>query len=132
MIKGGRTLSSETSRRPRGPLRRMILMENALFDRPLESLCAALAESFGIAAPSAAAAPDERLTAYVREKTGGKGVDRLFLYNPDAVADWIYRKYADFCAEAVQAAPLELGYRTVMPSVSISSGLNLPSLLRST
>ncbi len=93
-------------------------MENALFDRPLESLCAALAESFGIAAPSAAAAPDERLTAYVREKTGGKGVDRLFLYNPDAVADWIYRKYADFCAEAVQAAPLELGYRTVMPSVT--------------
>lgn len=85
---------------------------------PLESLCAALAESLGAERPKQAAFANEILAKFVADKTNGKGVDRIFMYNPDAIATWIYEKYGERMASVTNACDIEIPFRTVMPSVT--------------
>lgn len=87
-------------------------------EKSLDSLCAALAYTMGIDAPECAAAADERLCNYVDAKFEGKKADRIFMYNPDAVAQWIYEKYPHFVRRAIERTELRLPYQTVMPSVT--------------
>jgi hypothetical protein len=84
----------------------------------LDRLCAALCYAMGIDAPEFAAKADERLTAYVDEKFGGEKADRIFMYNPDAIAQWIYEKYPQLFVEMDNRTELSLPYKTVMPSVT--------------
>ena len=84
----------------------------------LDRLCGALAYAMGIKAPEFAAPADERLTAYVDEKFGGEKADRIFMYNPDAIAQWIYEKYHNFFDMVDSRTELSLPYKTVMPSVT--------------
>lgn len=93
-------------------------MDEKLNGQSLDTLCAALAYALGIEAPGAAAPACETLTAYIDKTLGGRKADRVFMYNPDAIAEWIYRKYNGFFSEAVAAAPLNIEFRTVMPSVT--------------
>lgn len=44
--------------------------------------------------------------------------DRVFMYNPDAVAMWIYEKYADYFAEMEKGADLKLPMLSVIPPVT--------------
>ncbi len=89
-----------------------------LNETSLDTLCAALAEIMGIAPPAQAAEPCKKLTDYVSRKLDGRRADRIFMYNPDAVGEWIYDKYRSFFEEADKAAPLDIDFRTVMPSVT--------------
>ena len=89
-----------------------------LNETSLDTLCAALAYAMGIEAPECAAAPNEALCAYIDEKLQGKKADRIFMYNPDAVAQWVYEKYPQFFTPAVKRTELELPLCTVMPSVT--------------
>ena len=50
-------------------------------EKSLDTLCAALSYAAGVDAPEKAAPADERLTAYVDEKLGGKKADRIFMYH---------------------------------------------------
>jgi len=84
----------------------------------LDTLCAALAQAMGIEAPACAAAPNETLCAYVAEALKGKSADRVFMYNPDAIAQWIHEKYPFFLREAVKRTSVQLPMQTVMPSVT--------------
>jgi len=84
----------------------------------LDTLCAALAQVMGISAPEMAAKPCEKLCDYVAEKLGDQKVDRIFMYNPDAVAQWIYEKYPHFMKEAIALTELEVPFSVVMPSVT--------------
>ncbi len=84
----------------------------------LDTLCAALAYAMGIDAPECAAKPSEKLCAYVDEAFGGKRADRIFMYNPDAIAEWIFRKYPQFFRGIEKYSELELPFATVMPSVT--------------
>ena len=84
----------------------------------LDTLCAALAYAIGIEAPEKAAAPNPDLVAYIDEIFGGEKADRIFMYNPDAIGEWIYRKYSHFCKEATACTDFELPLATVMPSVT--------------
>ena len=84
----------------------------------LDTLAAALAAALGIEAPAEAAPANEALTAYVDAAFGGARADRIFMYNPDAVAEWVWRKYPDFCRELPANTELELPMCTVMPSVT--------------
>ena len=84
----------------------------------LDTLCAALCYAAGIESPAQAAAPNEALTAYVDKTLSGSRCDRIFMYNPDAVAHWISDKYPDFIREVRDRAPLALPLRAVMPSVT--------------
>ena len=84
----------------------------------LDTLCAALADAMGASAPACAAPADTRLTDYVNSSLSGRKADRLFLFNPDAVAQWVWEKYPTLRTKAEQYTELSLPYRTVMPSVT--------------
>ena len=84
----------------------------------LDTLCAALAYAMGVEAPAQAAEMNPTLAAYVDRVFGGKKADRVVMYNPDAVAEWVYKKYPQLFAEAAKRVELELPLSTVMPSVT--------------
>ena len=93
-------------------------MSEKLNDLSLDTLCASLAQAMGVEAPECAAKPAECLNQYVEEKLAGKKADRIFMYNPDAIAEWVYRKYPALMKEAVKRTELEVPFCAVMPSVT--------------
>ncbi len=84
----------------------------------LDTLCASLCYAMGIEKPENAAEAASELTSYIDEQLNGKKVDRIFMYNPDAVAQWIYEKYPQLCIKAKSIADIEVPFCTVMPSVT--------------
>ena len=84
----------------------------------LDTLAAALAYAMKIEAPKCAAPANEDLVRYVDKTFGDGGVDRIFMYNPDAVAEWIYRKHPSYLGAVTKRCDLELPMATVMPSVT--------------
>lgn len=84
----------------------------------LDTLCAALAYAMGIEAPAHAAPASPELCAYIDQTLGGKKADRIVMYNPDAVAQWIQDKYAPFMKEVFDLTDLQLPLLSVMPSVT--------------
>ena len=84
----------------------------------MERLCGALAYAMGIDVPEHAAEPHELITKYVDEALGGKKADRIFMYNPDAIPQWIYEKYPQLFTEVKRRTELEVPFCTVMPSVT--------------
>lgn len=93
-------------------------MNEKLNELSLDTLCASLAYSMGVDAPQCAAQPAEKLNAYVDEKLAGNKADRVFMYNPDAIAEWIYEKYPALMKEVKNRTELEMPFCTVMPSVT--------------
>ena len=81
-------------------------------------MCAALAYAAGIEAPAQAAPANRTLTAYIDTALRGRKAERVLMYNPDAIGQWIFRKYPFFVAEAMSIGQLELPLKTVMPSVT--------------
>ena len=73
----------------------------------LDTLCAALSYAMGIGAPSCAAEANPTLCRYVDEAFRGEKADRVFMYNPDAIAQWIYEKYPDFFAPMISSKMCE-------------------------
>ena len=84
----------------------------------LDTICAALAYAMGIEAPSCAAPANAELTAYIDRMFDGEKADRIVMYNPDAVAEWIYDKYPEFFRNVIKHTDKEIFLRTVMPSVT--------------
>lgn len=84
----------------------------------LDTICASLAYSLGIEPPKEAAPANKELVEFIDKAFDGEGADRVFMYNPDAIAEWIYRKYAHFCLRATQYSDIEIPLSTVMPSVT--------------
>lgn len=84
----------------------------------LDTLAAALAHAIKIEPPKEAAPANPDLVRYIDETFGEAGADRVFMYNPDAVAEWIYRKYPNFTKEVSERCDIELPMATVMPSVT--------------
>ncbi len=84
----------------------------------LDSVCAALCYGLGIAPPEQAAPANPELCAYIDKIFGAEGADRVFMYNPDAIAQWIGQKYAYFLAEANDIADVQIPLCSVMPSVT--------------
>ena len=65
---------------------------------------------------------DEKANPVIRtlaeKKLGGKKIDRAVIYNPDAVALWLYQKYTHLFTEAAVNSDLALPMLSVMPSVT--------------
>ena len=93
-------------------------MSDQLNEQSLDTLCGALAYAMGIEPPRQAAAPSRALCDYVDRALNGKKADRILMYNPDAVAQWIVDKYPAYIAEVQSRTELPLPLRTVMPSVT--------------
>lgn len=84
----------------------------------LDGICAALAYAFGIQPPAQAAAANPLMTEYIDKIFNGRKADRVVMYNPDAIAQWIYEKYAHYCKQVAQNTDLAVPLCTVMPSVT--------------
>ena len=93
-------------------------MNDHLNETSLDTLCGALAYAMGIDAPEHAAEANEALCHYIDEAFAGHKADRIFMYNPDAIAQWIYEKYPEFLKEVTSLTDLQLPLRSVMPSVT--------------
>ena len=90
-----------------------------MFNRlSMDTVCASLAYAMGIDAPKYAAAPAELLVKYVDEKLGGKKADRIVMYNPDDIGQWVCEKYPALIREVEENTELALPLQTVMPSVT--------------
>ena len=84
----------------------------------LDTVCAALAYAMGIEAPRFAARRNDALASYVDEVFGGERADRVVMYNPDAIAQWVYQTYPEYLAQTKQYTDKEIYLSTVMPSVT--------------
>ena len=84
----------------------------------LDTLCAALCYAMGVKAPEYAAPACAALTDYIDSKLKGAKADRVFMYNPDAIAQWLWEKYPQLLPEVGRWAELEIPYYSVMPSVT--------------
>lgn len=84
----------------------------------LDTLCAALAYAMGINAPMYAAPKNGELANYIDKAFDGEKADRIVMYNPDAIAQWIYQKYPDYLTNVKANIDKEIYLSTVMPSVT--------------
>lgn len=89
-----------------------------LNENSLDSICAALAYALGVEPPQQAAKANEQLVQYVNEIFDGEKADRIVMYNPDAIAEWVYQKYPHFFDEPKKVAGVEVPLRTVLPPVT--------------
>ena len=84
----------------------------------LDTVCAALCYAMGVEPPAQAAPANPDLCRFIDQQLGGKKADRILMYNPDAIAQWIEEKYPDFLKEVPARTELKLPLLTVMPSVT--------------
>ena len=84
----------------------------------LDTLCGALCYAIGVDAPKESRTANETLTKYVDEKLKGEKADRIFMYNPDAIAQWIYEKYIHFFNGVLTNVDVKVPLAAVMPSVT--------------
>ena len=80
----------------------------------LKGVAASLTSALGVDAPAEAEAPLDIMLKFIE----GKGIDRVLMYNPDAVALWLFEKYTDIFAPVMLSTQLTLPLQTVMPSVT--------------
>ena len=79
----------------------------------IRSVCSTLCALFGVPPLTDAPAMDE-----VLDLLPGSRADRVFMYNPDAVAWWVYEKYRPLFAPALETGPVTLRMESVMPTVT--------------
>lgn len=84
----------------------------------IDGICAALAYAMGIEAPKCAAPKNYELCNYLDKVFDGGKADRVVMYNPDAIAQWIYEKYPHFFDDVKANSGIEIPLATVMPSVT--------------
>ena len=84
----------------------------------LDSICGALAYAMGIEPPKHAAPGNKDLMEYIDRIFDGGKADRVLMYNPDAVAQWIYEMNSCLCEDIDHNADIKVPLRTVMPSVT--------------
>ena len=84
----------------------------------LDTLCGALSYAMGIDFPEQSAVPNEKLCSYLDKTLQGKKVTRIFMYNPDAIAQWLYHKYPRMFNEVTRRTDIEIPFCAVMPSVT--------------
>ena len=86
--------------------------------RSLDTLCGALCYAMGIEAPENAQPAHEALCEYIDKAFDGKKADRVFMFNPDAIAEWVYNKYPQLLKDVKANTDIEVPFETVMPSVT--------------
>lgn len=83
----------------------------------LTHFAATIANVFRVEPPKHAEPPVESVCEKIRDLAPGP-IDRVLIYNPDAVAQWLVRKHGDMFKPVFAHAPIELPMTTMMPSVT--------------
>lgn len=69
-------------------------------------------------APAAAAEPIPVVLEAAQNRFGALPVERMLLYNPDAIAMWLFQKYTRAFSGVMLHSCLTIPVRSVMPSVT--------------
>lgn len=81
----------------------------------LTKLIGSLCKVMGVEPPRYSEGIIDELVEYALSKTDGESVDRILMYNPDAIGQWTYEKYSDKFEPMRKYAPFELDMLTVFP-----------------
>ncbi len=84
----------------------------------ITSLCSTVLKLFGSEAPGDIECENLMINALNGTKNGGRSIDRAVIYNPDAVALWLYMKYPYLFTGAALKSDIALPMLSVMPSVT--------------
>lgn len=100
-----------------------VLNENGIVDtdmnaNSIDTVCAALCYAAGVKPPKFASEKNYELANYIDKVFDGEKADRILMYNPDAIGEWIYRKYIDYLAHTVKNTDIEIPLASAMPSVT--------------
>lgn len=83
--------------------------------KSLDTLAAAWAQIMGIPAPECANTANPDLLAFANQAFSGEKADRVFLYNPDAIGQWLCEKYPEMLSEVTDRTELTLPLHSPMP-----------------
>jgi hypothetical protein len=83
----------------------------------LTRFAATIAAAFDIEPPKLADKRLDEVCDKIRELAGGP-IDRVVIYNPDAVAQWLTEKHADMFQPVLEHTQIKLPMATMMPSVT--------------
>ncbi len=84
----------------------------------LDTVCASLCYAMGVTPPAMSADKNTALCDYIDKKLGDERAGRVFMYNPDAIAEWVYKKYPYLFSNTTAHTELEVPLCSVMPSVT--------------
>ncbi len=84
----------------------------------LDTLCSTLCYAMGVPAPYESAEKNEELSLYIDKALPEGKADRIFMYNPDAIGQWIYEKYPALFEAAESCSDIKIPLCSVMPSVT--------------
>ncbi len=79
---------------------------------------ATVAELMGFSMPFGADESNKTVLGVAKEHFGNEKAERVLLYNPDAIALWLYQKYTDKFLPAIKNSCITLPVLSVMPSVT--------------
>lgn len=94
-------------------------MEDEKFNSiSITGTAATIATLLGAESPRCAEKPISHVLEFALRAFGKARADRVFMYNPDAIAMWIFQKYTELFEGVFKNTQLGLPLKTVMPSVT--------------
>jgi hypothetical protein len=87
---------------------------------PITGVVNTITRLIGLESLNYAASPIDIICDYANMYFHGNKIDRIFIYNPDAIAFWLYQKYTALFSNAVLNSQLLLPMLSVMPTVTPS------------
>ena len=85
---------------------------------PITSCCRTVCDIMGVPCGEEAAPANEAVKALCDKAFSGRKADRALLYNPDAIALWLYQNYTHLFTGAMVNSRLAIPMLSVMPSVT--------------
>ncbi|MBQ3080107.1 MAG: hypothetical protein IJC48_08955 [Clostridia bacterium] len=93
-------------------------MANVNNSIPITSVAATILTAFGIEPNHEMHPANDIVLEKMNKILRGEKADRVFMFNPDAIALWLYQKYTALFTDAVCASDLQIPMLSVMPSVT--------------
>lgn len=90
-------------------------MNDRFNDTSLDTLCGALCEVMGIEPPEHATKVNEAIVEYAKRVFEGDKADRVLMYNPDAIGQWLYEKYPQLFRFVKDCTDIEVPFLSPMP-----------------
>jgi len=84
----------------------------------IDGIAKTITDIAGINAPYQSSFSLDIIKSSAKQSFDNKHADRVFIYNPDAIALWLFQKYADLFEDALLNSDLWLPMRSVMPTVT--------------
>ncbi|MEG1395165.1 MAG: alkaline phosphatase family protein [Clostridia bacterium] len=81
----------------------------------LVQMCATFCKCFGVTPPQFASDPIDELCDYVLAQTKSGKIDKVVIFNPDAIAEWCYYKYKNLLPNLEKFAPYVQPLCSVFP-----------------